>query len=407
MSFGSGADILGNVKYKVLFTIAGLIGSLLFLKVVDPLFKHRTFGRVQAVAKGDADREALLKKVVDTPAWRKFRHKTSRHNGKLVETDRQLGSNNLMNTKYSVISPNTLVRDTVSVRHENQKEFETLFDVTYSIDDHSRRKVSQGVSGDKSSSLLLLGCSFTFGVGVQDEETFSAVLQQKDPKTGVYNLGIRGAGPNDFLDDFQENPQRYEGIVGKKGAIVYTAIADQFERAICQTRCYSEESSIRLGATRTLFRINKSKYALDEQGEVVRKGTFLAADPFSSFRQLAFRSNIVTLLYRELFPYPQDSDVWLFAKMIEKIKANMSTKFSHDFYFAFFPESHIEQKDVLFRHLTDLGIAYFDFTDVRFNKVLNGRAFHPYDRHPTALGHYAYAKLLEQELAKRETAGSR
>ena len=48
-----------------------------------------------------------------------------------------------------------------------------------------------------------------------------------------------------------------------------------------------------------------------------------------------------------------------------------------------------------------LRITYFDFSDIRLNKVLKGNAYHPYDRHPTALGHFAYSKLLEEELKKQ------
>ncbi|TNE47889.1 MAG: hypothetical protein EP344_19195 [Bacteroidetes bacterium] len=45
-----------------------------------------------------------------------------------------------------------------------------------------------------SLDVLLLGCSFTYGFGVNDDQTFAALLQQDFPGLGIQNAGVVGYG---------------------------------------------------------------------------------------------------------------------------------------------------------------------------------------------------------------------
>ena len=47
--------------------------------------------------------------------------------------------------------------------------------------------------------ILVLGDSFAYGVGVEDDETFSAVLARRDPTLDVINAGVNGYGTNQQL----------------------------------------------------------------------------------------------------------------------------------------------------------------------------------------------------------------
>ncbi len=50
--------------------------------------------------------------------------------------------------------------------------------------------------------ILVLGDSFVFGFGVRDEETFSAVLENRDPNLEMMNAGVPGYGIDQILLSF-------------------------------------------------------------------------------------------------------------------------------------------------------------------------------------------------------------
>lgn len=52
------------------------------------------------------------------------------------------------------------------------------------------RSRDTGAPADAPPGLVFIGCSFTFGWGVADDETFAAQLQRKHPEWRVMNLGV-------------------------------------------------------------------------------------------------------------------------------------------------------------------------------------------------------------------------
>ena len=44
------------------------------------------------------------------------------------------------------------------------------------------------------SNVLLLGCSFTYGFGVNDDQNFATLLQKAYPEAGIQNAGVIGYG---------------------------------------------------------------------------------------------------------------------------------------------------------------------------------------------------------------------
>ncbi len=51
-----------------------------------------------------------------------------------------------------------------------------------------------GAPAGKDTSVLILGCSFTSGYGVRDQETYAALLQQRFPAERVRNFAVSGYG---------------------------------------------------------------------------------------------------------------------------------------------------------------------------------------------------------------------
>jgi hypothetical protein len=69
------------------------------------------------------------------------------------------------------------------------------FDVAITINSAGFRGPRDWPAGAKSKPrVLVLGDSFAFGWGVDDERCFSAVLQQREPGWDVFNAGVSGYG---------------------------------------------------------------------------------------------------------------------------------------------------------------------------------------------------------------------
>jgi lysophospholipase L1-like esterase len=72
------------------------------------------------------------------------------------------------------------------------------FVYTAHIDEFGGRKVRQVEWADKSMPVLpFMGDSFTFGVGVSDEETFASVLSAEVQELRILNLGVPASALND------------------------------------------------------------------------------------------------------------------------------------------------------------------------------------------------------------------
>ena len=80
-------------------------------------------------------------------------------------------------------------------------ENKTLYDVTYGIDQYSRRK---GIVHEKKDQYLLaFGGSFVFGEGVENNETLPSRITHYSKKFQAYNFGSQGAAVNNLIVNFK------------------------------------------------------------------------------------------------------------------------------------------------------------------------------------------------------------
>ena len=70
-----------------------------------------------------------------------------------------------------------------------------LYDVTYTINAQGRRVTPDAPDAD--TAVLLFGCSFTLGEGLQDQQTLAWKLGEAlGPRYQVFNFGLSGYGPH-------------------------------------------------------------------------------------------------------------------------------------------------------------------------------------------------------------------
>lgn len=84
------------------------------------------------------------------------------------------------------------------------------------------------VIASPSKSIILAGCSFTYGHRLNDDETFGYILSKYSNRT-VYNLGITGGSLRDFLFILRNKSILYKLIPEKNPDIeyiIYTYIPD-------------------------------------------------------------------------------------------------------------------------------------------------------------------------------------
>lgn len=82
------------------------------------------------------------------------------------------------------------------------------YSVSYTFDDRGFRAIDAPT--DPLGTVVFLGCSFTFGLGVEDDETYPAILAREWPRYAVRNLAISGWGTTEALvllrDAFEQSP---------------------------------------------------------------------------------------------------------------------------------------------------------------------------------------------------------
>lgn len=109
---------------------------------------------------------------------------------------------------------------------------EVVYDVHYTIDKYGRR-VTPSPEGQQSDSFLaLLGDSYVFGEGVEDNETLPAYIAKHAHKTKVYNMGFHGYAPNALLARSLVTPEFFQGISQEKGIGVYLFDSGDMARTI-------------------------------------------------------------------------------------------------------------------------------------------------------------------------------
>lgn len=107
----------------------------------------------------------------------------------------------------------------------------------FSTDSLSRRIIptNDSTRNDRSQYALFLGCSYTYGDGVSDDETMPYFFEQKTSNFRAKNYGFMGYSPLQALALFQHRNLRKE-IKEKDGLAVYTYINDQIDRVIPASR---------------------------------------------------------------------------------------------------------------------------------------------------------------------------
>ena len=257
----------------------------------------------------------------------------------------------------------------------------TINDVVYTTGPDHFRVVPKAIE-NPDACVLLFGDSFTFGVGVSDDDTYAAqIVTQSEGRVAAQNFAVGGWGPHQFLAGLQSG--RFQQAVRCKPTdAVFLMIPSLIWRANGVTNPWDT---------------NGPRYRLDANGRPVREGKLGDPDPYNWRRwigltpvgkgdaaQLAIA--VITEAMSELKRlYPGIRTYFIFYR----VASWSDTGFSNEDLVAF--EYDLQQAGVLPLPLEAVIPRYrFALPDY----VLDQKT----DLHPNARGHRLIAKFILREI---------
>jgi len=253
---------------------------------------------------------------------------------------------------------------------------EIIYDVIYSIDDDGYRKDLSS----KEDDLYIYGGSFTFGEGLNDDQTISSYLL-KDHLINSKNLGIHGFGLHQALYNIEN------GITSKQGVNILLTFPSHALRSSCKP-FYSKGTP--------LYTIKDGLAVLDG---VCDKGGFI--------RKVMQKSQIYLLIKQAFFNAENiltDDDIELYLTIIKTIKKE-TKKNDSKLLVAFIDNTESSfmfsswTNDSIFKSISYISDFTIDVTLSDKREELDNEFYlHNDDMHPSAKANKERARLIAQYL---------
>ena len=263
-----------------------------------------------------------------------------------------------------------------------------IFNVTYSTDAYGRRVTP--VRRDKQTDrfLLFFGCSFTFGLGVEDYQTLPSVFGEMAPRFRPYNYGVDGYSPQQMLVKLQQ-PSLKREIQEKEGLLVYTFIPDHVYRV-------KGAQHVAQGWGKYL-----PYYRLDSAGNLERRGNFMTGRPgLALLYWLLSKSEIARYFQIGFGERISDNDLNLTARIFSESHKAFSKLFGNqEFVVLIYPENQGKRFIPIFQRAK---VRYLDYSELfdpqREDLHIEG------DPHPTPKALRLVAEQLSRDLGIRGAA---
>lgn len=268
-------------------------------------------------------------------------------------------------------APNTRARQI------KRTKTEIIFDAVYTFDEFGRRATPVKKLKSHNKFISLFGCSFTYGHGLNDNETLNYHIASLQKNYYPYNYGI-GAGAIHQQLALINTPNFMSDVKETEGAFVYVFLDDHVNRALGKAHNIAVMS-------------NTPYFEENELGEMVTRGTFKQVRPIYTNSLIwihkMFGNNILKGRY---FPNFGKSDEIKFCKIVTQTKKDLQKKFPKS-PFIFYVHPFTSTSQDLQNCLVQNGVNYKQ--GERFN---DSAPFHLHrlDSHPGAVAN----KISAQEI---------
>lgn len=273
---------------------------------------------------------------------------------------------------------------------------EPIYSATYTYNSYGRRVNPSNQKLRSDVAVLTIGCSFTLGIGVNDDQTYSHYLQE-DTKIPVLNLGLNASFPGDILYDIQfRSPTKYD-IKAKKIFIVYGFIKHHLFRNTCDWRCFQPgrnwlASKERYSSLFGKLYLNKFKYWL--------YNNHLIANFILQFNLVSKEDSPIAFP-----PTYTESNLNLFNSTLEAIYSELSKKYEIvDSYTVYLNEMGEHENNHLSESLSKAD--HFKVIKPPYSELAKKHGFDmksyfiPIDEHPSPLHHYVTGKSIYERIKK-------
>ena len=258
----------------------------------------------------------------------------------------------------------------------------------YKTDASGRRVTGYENVPNPKLNIIFVGCSYTFGEGVSEEETFPAQVGKLLKGARVYNLGVPGSSLAWRVALLMKKPSLLNGIDPTiPSIIVYTYLDDHLRRMSGTSELFHRDDNLYY---------NSHAFSVENDSLILEDGF---DENFWNFRWLAFfysKTNFSHLTRLELPPVStsqfelQEKLLW---KLEEEIRKTLPL--TKKTYLATFPGQNFYAGKLspFLRNVTFLDYSGFDFND-----MAKGHFFLPGDFHPSAKAYEFFSLLLANDL---------
>jgi hypothetical protein len=282
------------------------------------------------------------------------------------------------------LPPNAQITDTKELGGKR------LYQATYTTDAYHRRITPMTHREQRRNFLLFFGCSMTFGLGVNDNETMPFYVAQYASRYRPYNYGVSGYGPHYMLAQLQRG-NLTEEVNENHGIALYTFIDHHIDRAIGTMRVYNQ------------WEEHAPFYTLDAHDRLVRQGDFTSGRPLVSFLYWVMGRSQILQYYNITFPVRiREEHIRLTARIIAEARTALHQQFpSAEFYVLLYPG--VRRGPDLIPYLAQAGVKYLDYSSL-IDWPHQGMT-QADGAHPTAQGHRIVAAQLAKDLGIFDGAG--
>lgn len=288
----------------------------------------------------------------------------------------------------------TLARPGVHSSRKRASDGELIYDVRYSIGEDGFRVTPGGEDRPHHTTRInFFGGSFTFGEGLNDDETLPYYVATELPTIAVKNYGFHGYGPHQALAILQSDRDT-------KGKVNFFMTSPwHAQRAAC-VPAYST------GAPRFVLTVDK-RVTRDGVCQPVQEED---SAPRAVVSKLLSHSNLYHALQALTLDGSQDTEMDLYVAIIAEMARVSRSRGQHfivgyvkadDSYFSgtYSNEKMYEALQYVADEIVDLTLA------ARVESLAREFYIHELDRHPSALANKERGRQVSKRLVERDSIG--
>ncbi len=280
---------------------------------------------------------------------------------------------------FGVKKPRLGINKSTSI---SKKTGKTIFDVVYSADEYGRRITPLKNRIQRNKFVLFFGGSFTYGQGVEDNQTLPFGVGNKAPQYTSYNYGFHGLGPFDILAKI-ENINFHKEVKEKNGILIYTYIDGHIHRTV--------------GSMVVMGWMSDGVYYQHNHKGLVRCGSFETGRPILTAIYKTLNKSEILKVLKINFPITfKDRHIILVAETIAKMQKEFKKKYPYSsFYVLIYPGSRHGNK--LMEYLDEQNILYLNYTKL-FNASEPRYYLAEEDLHPSPLAYQTISEKIIEDL---------